>query len=81
VLRISIWGTWSFASEGYPHQSPPVAMGLCGKTLACFLMQFTQKTPQVTQYVNLARYVKVSVYKHDRAQNGATHSGSVYSAS
>jgi len=44
-------------------------------------MQFTQKAPQVTQYVNLARYVKVSVYKHDRAQNGATHSGSVYSAS
>jgi len=29
-------------------------------------------------YVKLARYVKLSVYKHDRIQSGATHSGSVY---
>jgi len=29
----------------------------------------------------LARYVKLSVYKHDRAKSGTTHSGSVYSAS
>ena len=35
----------------------------------------------VTRYVKLARYVKLSVYEHDRAQSGTTHSGSVYSAS
>jgi len=55
-------------------------MGLCGKILACYLMQLTQKT-QVTRYVKLARYVKVSVYKHDRAQSGTTPSGSIYYAS
>jgi len=29
----------------------------------------------------LARFVKISVYEHDRAQTGTTYSGSVYSAS
>ena len=32
----------------------------------------------MTRYVRLTRYVKLSVYKHDRAQSGTTHSGSVY---
>jgi len=33
----------------------------------------------VTQYhVKLARYIKDSVYKHDKAQNGITHSSGVY---
>jgi len=44
-------------------------------------MQLTQKSTLVTRYVKLARYVKLSVYKHDRAQSGTTDSGSVYSAS
>jgi len=37
--------------------------------------------PWVTRYAKLAKYVKLSVYKHDRAQSDTTHSGSVYSAS
>jgi len=31
--------------------------------------------------VKLERYAKLSVCKHDKAQTGKTHSGSVYSAS
>jgi len=33
------------------------------------------------RYVKLARYVKPAVYRHDRAQNGATHLGSAYCVS
>jgi len=33
------------------------------------------------QYVKLARYIKLSIYEHDRAQSGTTHLSSVHSAS
>ena len=52
-----------------PTKAPLVAMGLCGKTLACNLMQLARKNTSVTRYLKRARYVKLSVYKHDRAQN------------
>jgi len=42
-------------------------------------MQLTQKSTWVMQYVELAIYVKLFVYMHDRAQSDTTHS-SVYSA-
>jgi len=32
-----------------------VVTGLCGKTLACFLIQLTRKSAQVMHYVKLAR--------------------------
>ena len=34
------WGAWNFVLEGLsPQKTPPVVMGLFGKTSACFLMQ------------------------------------------
>jgi len=33
------------------------------------------------QYAKLARYAKLSVYKHNRVRSGSRHSGSVYSTS
>jgi len=78
----NLGGAWSFVSEGLsPPKHPPMATGLCVKTSACFLMQLTRKSTYVMRYVKLARYVKLSVYKHDRAQSDTTHSGGVYSAS
>jgi len=33
------------------------------------------------RYIKLGRYVKLAVYRHDRAQDEATHLGSVCCAS
>jgi len=95
VCRLDIQQDSEFATgNGYPKSaflelcfgglSPPnspVATGLCGKTSDCFPMQLTYKSSWVTWYVKLARYVKLSVYEHDKVQSGTTHSGSIYSAS
>jgi len=39
VLKFFIFqfGGWRFVSEGLSPPKPPVAMGLCGKTSACFI--------------------------------------------
>jgi len=47
VLHISInWGGLElcFGGAKKPNKASPVAMGLCGKTSACFLMQLTRKS-------------------------------------
>jgi len=54
-----------------------MATELYGKTSVCF----TWRSTEVMRYVKLARHVKLSAYKHDRAQSGTMHSHSVYSAS
>jgi len=47
---------------------PPWRRESC-KTSACFFMHLNQKSTLATWYVKLARYAKLSVYKHDRAQS------------
>jgi len=46
-------------------------------------MQFTLKSPQVMQYVKLAKYFKLADHRHrhDRVQNGAIRLRNVYCAS
>ena len=70
-----IWGGSELCFGGGKRTKAPPSWQLdCGKTSACFLMHLTQKSTLVTRYVKLARYVKLSVYKHDRAQSGVATS-------
>jgi len=39
-------------------------------------MQLTENSMRYVK-LKLARYVKLSVYKHDRAQSGTTYSGTI----
>jgi len=83
VLHISIWvGQWSFVSEGL---SPPKAPRGDWIVWQNFSLLFNAINSE--KYLGYAicqackrRYVKLSVYKHDRDLSDTTHS-SVYSAS
>ena len=85
VSYFSLVGAWSFVSEGLslPKPPPPVEMGLCGKTSACFLCNWlgnVLRSRDMPTLQDMSKLLFIS-NKHNRAQSGTTHAGSVYSAS
>jgi len=75
-------GDWSFVSEGLSPPKAPVVTGTVWKNFSLLFNAIDSE-----KYLGYAicqackrRYIKLSVYKHDRDQSDTTHS-SVYSAS
>jgi len=83
----SLLGAWSFVLEGISPSKPPRGNRTVWQNFSLLFNAIDSDkylSCNITSkwYVKLARYVKLSVYKHDdRAQSGTTHSGCVYSAS
>jgi len=83
VLHISIWdGGWSFVSEGLSPPKAPRGDWTVWQNFS-LLLNAIDSEKYLGHTICQAcqrRYVKLSVYKHDRDQSDTTHS-SVYSAS
>jgi len=68
-------GAWSFVSEGLsPPKTPPWRRDSVAKLQLAFQCNWLGKVLRLRD-LKLARYVKLSVYKHDRTQSCTKHSG------
>ena len=64
-----------------PTKAPPRGDGTVWQNFSLLFVIDSEKYLGYAVCQAFARFVKLSVYKHDGAQSGITHSGGVYSAS